>query len=203
MIDTWLIYLRVIDVTKLIKSCNHPFVWIYNKRVKNKKQIGDIYKTFLDFESAGVSSINGQRTNTNNDNRQNPNNVNPYANANAPPPPPEHRDIGINNNYPSSVNSGGYPAYPSNTGYSPQRPPSRSETDLGYPAYPTNNRSPVQPGYYPPPQPNYPAYPNYNDISKNNYNRPRGPYHRSDGLVNLPYLTLGLTNLLLLIIINY
>ncbi|KAF7992081.1 hypothetical protein HCN44_001406 [Aphidius gifuensis] len=133
----------------------------------------------LDFESAGVSSVNGHRVNGNNDDH----NVNPYGNANAPPS--EH----TGNNYyppqqpPPSSNSGGnnlgYPPFPSN-GY-PQKPPTRSETDLGYPPYPTQNRQPVQPVYPPSPN-NYPPYPNYN-----NNNRGR-PYN--SGFINMPNLSM-------------
>lgn len=140
------------------------------------------YINFPDFESAGVSSVNGHRVNGNNDH-----NVNPYANANAPPS--EHTG---NNYYPpqpppsSSSNSGGnnlgYSPFPSsNNGY-PQRPPTHSETDLGYPPYPTQNRQPVQPVYPPSPN-NYPPYPN------NNNNNHRGrPYN--SGFINMPNLSM-------------
>ena len=71
--------------------------------------------TAVGYDSAGVSYVNGQRTNNNENHDQTSNsasNSNPYANANAPPAPADPAG-GYH-----QVNSGsnlGYPAYPSNS----------------------------------------------------------------------------------------
>ncbi|XP_024938588.1 collagen alpha-1(IV) chain isoform X3 [Cephus cinctus] len=142
---------------------------------------------FAEYESAGVDSVNGHKTNGAGGNaaergsqssstnaKVNANN-DPYANANAPPAPPQQgHDRPVN-----SWTNLGYP--PSGTGSSSGNSgynPSSSNSASGYPAarppYPTYNRMPVpgqtnypqasypsqgQPGY--PQQPQQPGYPGY------------------------------------------
>ena len=152
--------------------------------------------TAIGYDSAGVSYVNGQRTNTDdNHDKSNSNsasNSNPYANANAPVAPPDptggYRQVNSGNNlgYPSNSGSNtGYPAYPSNSGSNSGYPPYPSpnhgnrQQDLGYPPYPTNNRMPM-PGY--PGQPSYPAYP-----GQVGYPAPPGYPQQYPGYSNYPY----------------
>lgn len=144
----------------------------------------DVGINFPEFESAGVSSVNGQHTNGNQDHTSTHINNNPYSNANAPPA--EHHGIGSNR--PGNIDPA-YPPYPSNTGssnsgnYPPYssngQKPSQSNNNLGYPPYPTLNRMPqpgnYQPAHYPP-NSGYPAYPSnqqpgYNQYSNNPYKK--------------------------------
>ncbi|KAK1130108.1 hypothetical protein K0M31_019792 [Melipona bicolor] len=120
--------------------------------------------TAIGYESAGVSSVNGQPINGGESRDKSSNsasNSNPYANANAPPAPVE--PVGGYH----QVNSGGnlgYPAYPSNSGSNrggsnggyppyPSTNQGNRQQDLGYPPYPTHTRMPM------PGQANYPPYP--------------------------------------------
>ncbi|XP_046735648.1 adhesive plaque matrix protein-like isoform X4 [Diprion similis] len=148
------------------------------------------------YDSAGVSIVNGQPSQTNN--RHDPPPVvspnanpsypqNPYSNANAPPIPPPGQNYPVNSatnlgyppdppsNRPASGSGStnlGYPAYPSNSGSS------TGNTNLGYPPYPTVNRMP-NPGQTNYPQPNYPQ-PNYPQSNYPQSNYPQSNYPQSN-----------------------
>lgn len=146
-------------------------------RMKNLPQ----FQNLPGYDSAGVSTVNGQPSNPQDHGSQNPNS-DPFAHANAPPAedvfgqpakpyhpvdsgsnsdlgyPPYISNSGSGNSYPSGNNNG----YPSNSGNNQQ--PGKND---GYPPYPTRDRMPV-PGQsnYPNNQPAnpygqgvYPAYP--------------------------------------------
>ncbi|CAK9816956.1 hypothetical protein ANTQUA_LOCUS9177 [Anthophora quadrimaculata] len=176
--------------------------------------------TDIGYESAGVSYVNGQRTNTDEKHDKTSNtasNSNPYANANAPPAPPD--PVG---GY--QVNSGGnlgYPAYPSsnsrpnsnsNSGYPPypsSNQGNRQQQDLGYPPYPTHNRMPV-PGYpgqsnYPPypGQPGYPAPPAYPQQYPGYQNHPNVyGYRRNSAFMQSPSLMIIYLSIFIIAFVN-
>lgn len=147
--------------------------------------------TGLGYESAGVSSVNGERV------MNGGNNANPFANANAPPPPPYPSGDNSEHHRSSFGSNLGYPPYPSNTGSSAHGYPQSSDQagrhqDLGYPPYPTQNRMPIPgqsayPGYpqntgYPQAPANYPQYPGYQNNPYQNYPAQRGHNYNSNSI---------------------
>uniref|UniRef100_A0A0C9RG44 GRINA_2 protein n=1 Tax=Fopius arisanus TaxID=64838 RepID=A0A0C9RG44_9HYME len=135
----------------------------------------------IGYESAGVSSINGQPTNADQSHGSSSSNYNPYSNANAPPDPSHDSNYHTVN----SANNNGYPQYPStsgNSGYAGYPRPPSSGSNLGYPPYPTQNRMP-QPGVYQSGQ--YPAgnYPGYHNNQQPGHQYPNYPFNQN------PYMT--------------